>query len=625
MFQNTATPAEEDFTFNKNTKDQSELLKELKNFTNIDLVKSQNLLSQFSNDILGTFTQTRERIFEIQDAITSAIPGVQRLGGGIKSVTDTINGVALATRRNVVASTEDIEKLYAATKVLGGTAQEISDAFLNVGVGIESIPETLEDSIKYVQSIGGNAKQVMKDVTENMEQMNRFQFEGGVQGLTKMAAQASMLRFSMKETFTLANTVLSPDGAIKTAAAFQRLGLSVGSLGNPLQLMNQAITDPSGLQDSLIEVSKQFIELNRETNKFEINPEGVLRLRALEDQTGVSAAEMTRAGLAAAEMGRRLEAVNDAGLTIVSEEDKQYLANIANMEGGSYKVTLQDGTKKELADLQQKDFEALLQAQKDEPKTLEEIARAQLTTDELAVNELKAIRGIIAGGVVTADPMQKFNEGIRTITEGLTKDISESKTFQVQNIRDTVSGFFNDEDKIAKLTTDAARTGNLDVKTLMDSFFGEGETSKLKDFGKEAKKAVEEIATKLVGSIKELASKSDVVPPPRGTRGPNSSEPVTTGGISVGGLGGSNGNGGTTTNPRFNRPITNRSADVNFDGGIDVNVKFDNIPVGFTPQQKDEATKMIADAFARLDFNKMIKEIVKNDDAIPRSSNRSSN
>jgi hypothetical protein len=205
------------------------------------------------------------------------------------------------------------------------------------------------------------------------------------------------------------------------------------------------------------------------------------------------------------------------------------------------------------------------------------------------------------------------------------KDINESKTFQVQNIRDTVSGFFNDTDKIAKLTTDAARTGNLDVKTLMDSFFGEGETSKLKDFGEEAKKAVEGIATKLVGSIKELASKSDVAPPPRGTRGPNSSEPVTTGGISVGGLGGSNGNGGTTTNPRFNRPITNRSADVNFDGGIDVNVKFDNIPVGFTPQQKDEATKMIADAFARLDFNKMIKEIVKNDDAIPRSSNRSSN
>jgi hypothetical protein len=621
MFQASTTPAEDDFTVNKSGKDQSELLKELKDFANIDLVNAQRLLSEFSNDILGTFTQTRERIFEIQTAITDAIPGVQRLGGGIKSVTDTINGVALATRRNVIASTEDIEKLYAATKVLGGTAQEISDAFLNVGVGIESIPKTLEDSIQYVQSIGGNAKQVMKDVTENMDQMNRFQFEGGVQGLTKMAAQASMLRFSMKETFTLADKVLSPDGAIKTAAAFQRLGLSVGSLGNPLQLMNQAITDPSGLQDSLVEVSKQFIELNRETNNFEINPEGVLRLRALQDETGVSAAEMTKMGLAAVEMERRLDAVNDAGLTIVSEEDKQYLANIANMEGGSYKVTLQDGTKKELADLQQKDFEALLQAQKEQPKTLEEIARAQLTTDEIVMNDIKAIRGVIAGGVVSADPMQSLNEGIRTITQELGETISKNETFQVQGVRDKVSELFKDTAKITKLAVDAASTGNLDVKTITDSLFGTGEESKLKEFGKEATTAITGLATKLQESIVTLVNKSNEAAPPRGTRGPSSSQPVTTGGISVGGIGGSDGNGGTTTNPIFNRPITNRNTDVNFDGGIDVNVKFDNIPIGFTPQQKEEAIKLISDAFARLDFNKMIKEIVKDPDAIPRSSN----
>jgi hypothetical protein len=615
MFQNT-TPVEEDFTSGSKG-DQSKLLNELKNFANIDLVNAQRLLSEFSNDILGTFTQTRERIFEIQTAITDAIPGVQRLGGGIKSVTDTINGVALATRRNVIASTEDIEKLYAATKVLGGTAQEISDAFLNVGVGIESIPETLEDSIQYVQSIGGNAKQVMKDVTENMDQMNRFQFEGGVQGLTKMAAQASMLRFSMKETFTLANTVLSPDGAIKTAAAFQRLGLSVGSLGNPLQLMNQAITDPSGLQDSLVEVSKQFIELNRETNNFEINPEGVLRLRALQDETGVSAAEMTKMGLAAAEMERRLDAVNDAGLTIVSEEDKQYLANIAKMDSTSktYKVTLEDGTKKELADLQQKDFEALLQAQREEPKTLEEIARAQLTTDEIAMNDIKAIRGVIAGGVVSADPMQRLNESIRTLSENFGKNVSE--TFKIKDVREDVEGILgNVEEKIFTLVA----AGNFDMKTIFDTLVGTGgeELSKL---GAEAVNNVKHLATLLGADLKSLTKKSDVAPPPRGTMGPSSSQPVTTGGISVGGIGGSDGNGGTTTNPIFNRPITNRNTDVNFDGGIDVNVKFDNIPIGFTPQQKEEAIKLISDAFARLDFNKMIKEIVKDPDAIPRSSN----
>ena len=51
----------------------------------------------------------------------------------------------------------------------------------------------------------------------------------------------------------------------------------------------------------------------------------------MEKQTGVSAAEMSKMGLAAAEMDQRLSAVNLAGLSFVNEEDKQYLSNIANI------------------------------------------------------------------------------------------------------------------------------------------------------------------------------------------------------------------------------------------------------------------------------------------------------
>ena len=113
---------------------------------------------------------------------------------------------------------------------------------MNVGVGIGEMGESLEESINYVRSIGGNARQVMKDVTDNMAQMNRFQFEGGVQGLTKMAAQASLLRFDMKQTFQLAERVMSPEGAIDVASAFQRLGVAAGNLVDPFALMNASKT-----------------------------------------------------------------------------------------------------------------------------------------------------------------------------------------------------------------------------------------------------------------------------------------------------------------------------------------------------------------------------------------------
>jgi hypothetical protein len=113
-------------------------------------------------------------------------------------------------------------------------------------------------------------------------------------GLAKMAAQASMLRFDMRETFTLADKVLDPAGAIDVAAAFQRLGVSVGNLADPFQLMNQSINDPSGLQTSLVEVAKSFTYFDEKTKSFKINPQGVLTLREMGEQTGVSAKEMMK-------------------------------------------------------------------------------------------------------------------------------------------------------------------------------------------------------------------------------------------------------------------------------------------------------------------------------------------
>ena len=332
-------------------------------------------IQKSSIEINKVFGQGRERVGILMSSIADALPMVNRLGGSMADVAKTIGEVADASNRNVIASTEEVEKLYAAQKVLGISAKDMTNSFLDIGVGLAQIPEQLENSIEYIQSIGGNTQAVMKSVTGNMEQMNRFQFEGGVVGLTKMAAQASMLRFNMNETFRLADKVLDPDGAIEVASAFQRLGVSAGALADPFQLMNMSINDPSGLQDSLADVAKQFTYFDEKTKTFKINPQGVLTLREMEKQTGVSAAEMSKMGLAAAELDKRLSAVNLAGITIGTEEDKQFLANIAKMgESGEYEVKIkneqgEEETKK-LSEVTQKEFDKLIQEQKDGPKSL---------------------------------------------------------------------------------------------------------------------------------------------------------------------------------------------------------------------------------------------------------------
>jgi len=250
-----------------------------------------------------------------------------------------------------------------------------------------------------------------------MDQMNRYQFEGGVVGLTKMAAQASMLRFNMTDTFAMAEKVLSPEGAIEVASAFQRLGVAAGNLVDPFALMNASINDPGALQDSLVEVSKQYTYFDEKSRTYKMNPQGVLILKEMEQAAGLSAGSLSKMGLAAAELDDRLEAINDAGLSIVNEEDKQYLANIAKMEDGEYRVTLKDGTKEELAKLTQPQFDELIEQQKTGPKTMEELQRAQLSVDEIMKNDIAAIKYAVLGGILTDKNIQDLLEGTRTIAD----------------------------------------------------------------------------------------------------------------------------------------------------------------------------------------------------------------
>ena len=463
-------------------------------------IESSDALSQYSNDINKLFTQGRQRMLELQTALADTTPSIARMGGSIGDVANIIGKVATESRRNVVASTEEVEKLFAAQKVLGLGADTLTKAFLDVGAGIETIGDTLEESVNYIQSIGGNAATVMRDVTNNMDQMNRYQFEGGVQGLTKMAAQASMLRFDMNQTFQLADKVLSHEGAIETAAAFQRLGVAAGTLADPFALMNASINDPGAFQDSLVDVAKQFTYFDEKTKTFKINPQGVLTLKELQTQTGVSAAEMSKLGLAAAEADKRISAVGSAGLNI-DETDKQYLANIAKMgEGGEYEVKIRNEEGKEetrkLSEITQTEFEKLIDEQKNRPKDMEEIARSQMSTSQVIMADVSAIRAKIVGGVVSAGQVLQTKEDIRGTVTNVSGEFSKMGT--TKSVRDVTETGITD---LKTLYYDLTEGNKDNVTAISDYLNKSGDL--LGQVEKDFKKSLEDTARQMKDKAKE--------------------------------------------------------------------------------------------------------------------------
>jgi hypothetical protein len=453
-----------------NNQNSGQMGEELKNAVKLPDVQEFSTaferISSVAREVNNLFGQSRQRIVELKTEIVNSLPGIARLGGDVGAVNDTIQSMATAARRNVVENAADVEKLYASSKVLGQSVGEISEGFLNVGVGFEQMGKQLEDSVNYVRSIGGNAKDVMSSVRANMDQMNRYQFEGGVQGLTKMAAQASMLRFDMGETFRLADKVLTPEGAIETAAAFQRLGVSAGALADPFALMNQSINDPQGLQNSLVDVAKQFSYFDEKTKTFKINPQGVLTLKEMETQTGVSAKEMSKLAVAAAEADKRVSAIGSAGLNI-KEEDKQYVANIARMgEGGEYEVKINDDETKKLSELTQEEFDKLIKEQKEGPKTMEEIAKSQMSISDDIKGNVEAIRAAVVGGTVTQKDFLRGAESVRGVSSAVTGAASRNFS-SPEKVRGTLTESFGD---LKELVGDI-KDGRKDTTTAMYDYF----------------------------------------------------------------------------------------------------------------------------------------------------------
>jgi hypothetical protein len=587
---------------------------------NIDDVRIS--LDKVSNQIIGTFTQGRERVFEFQRAITDSLPAVRSLGGDIKDVGRIIQEVGVAARRNVVANDEEIKSLFAATKTLGISAQDLTNSFLDVGIGIEQMSEKLEESIDYVRGIGGNARQVMQDVQKNMDQMNRYQFEGGVVGLTKMAAQASMLRFEMSNTFALAEKVISPEGAIEVASAFQRLGVAAGNLVDPFSLMNASINDPGALQDSLADISKQFTYFDEKTKTFKINPQGVLTLREMEKEAGLAQGSLSKMGLAAAELDDRLSAVNAAGLSIVNEDDKQYLANIAKLgKDGTYQVTLKDGTQKELAELTQPEFEKLIEAQKGQPKTLEELQRAQLTMDEILVSDVAAIKYAVLGGILTDKNIADLREGGRTLAEitgraGVdtvtTDSIRKSSEELSEKFKGSIETMISSGDIKGALTTLVTETGGAFVKLTGESkekLSGAAEQIKkeLANEGGYLGKAGENI-DKILENLATKVSNFELNPLKKDGSGGTTIEDDFWTNLTVEGMSGANRNLGTVENQ-----VREQKSLIELLGEIKVNVNFQDMPTGLSSEQKEQISKTISDKLNEDKFKDYIVRVTRPD------------
>lgn len=407
-----------------------------------------NALEKLSSEINENFILGRTRVLEFKSTIATVSPIVRQLGGDVEDVVKMIKESSEALNRVVVFNKDVYTDIFTLTQLLDIDTKIIVTNFSNVGISIANVTKDVQNSIKYVKSIGMDAKSVMTDVVNNADLLNRFNFKEGVLGFSKMAATAAILKADMNDIKSFADKVFNVEGAIETASAFQRLGIFMGDLADPFTLMNKSLNDPEGLIKSIGKAVEQFTTLDIETGKISINPSAIGMFKELGTQLGYDDEKLKKIAINMREFNERASQI-DFKFNL-SEEQEMLIANLAYLnEKGDYVVTIKDEktgemVAKKVSELTEPQINKLKEISEKEPETLIELTKESMSTGNLILNNLIAIKYRLlfggAGSSTLLDYQEKNREFVKTtLLESIDNLFSQQDLLKLRTELETIA------------------------------------------------------------------------------------------------------------------------------------------------------------------------------------------
>lgn len=368
-----------------------EAAKAAKNFTS-----TWSKLDELSAEFVKNTGMGRERTIEMETSITQSATQILKFSEGILTYEDAlkrsaeiVNDITNATSRSLVGNAKEIEGIAVAMEATNVPSATLVKNFKEAGFSLSAIPREMQKVTDYTRSIGVNTAEVSKGVVDNLKNLNLYNFENGIQGLTKMVSQSALFGVSMDKIYKLSEDMFSPEQAIEKAAALQRLGVSTSALLDPLALMDMGQNNPAELQNQIVEMTKQFTYFDEKNQKFQILPGAQRQMREIGKELGMGADELARMALGSSELGKKMGEIRFPTLDTgpMSEEQKQMIANMSELRDGKYTVMVEEkdtqgfktGIMKEKAitELSEQDIKTLSESSK--PKELVDIAKEQLT------------------------------------------------------------------------------------------------------------------------------------------------------------------------------------------------------------------------------------------------------
>jgi hypothetical protein len=313
-------------------------------------------INDLTTDLVSSFGQTSYFSDAIQSTLIDANVELFELGVTIEEISETIEGFNSELGRMNLLTSEEVTRMNVLAKATDLSSSEIAQmvaSMSDLGMGTTTAIEKIESMTVEAQRLGLNVNTYINSISQNVKLLNQYGFDKGINGLSRMVAKAQALRFDIQQAVNIADGILDggPERAVELAAELATLGGDIGELGDPYALMFNSLNDVGAIQDSLVDLASAAASVNEETGQLEIPTYARERLRQQAKLLGVPFEQLTAAAINSKKQIMALEEIEFSGLAGMSDEDKQFIANISEInEKGEMVVKLkeEDGTTREI-------------------------------------------------------------------------------------------------------------------------------------------------------------------------------------------------------------------------------------------------------------------------------------
>ena len=228
--------------------------------------------------------------------------------------------------------------LIKGTTLSNDGVQKMAIGMGRVGINTDETYKITEKLLNKAQDYGISADKATTTLLNNIGLAQSYNFAQGIDGLSKMVIQSSLLSINMSSIGGLSEKLFNVQGAVEMSAKLNVLGGQFSQIGDWSQLMFNAREDITELQDMVAKSLSDSAFYDVEKKMFTISSMNRQRLKSASDALGISVKELEETTLKQAQ----IQEVSSKLTINVDDETRSMVAMMAQNVDGVWKINIGD-------------------------------------------------------------------------------------------------------------------------------------------------------------------------------------------------------------------------------------------------------------------------------------------